>query len=57
MDRTTSFNSLLFNVQVHHSSLSGKPTCLAYDSVDKLLAIGCDNGDIVMYPILLKIYM
>ena len=27
-----------------------KPVSLAYDSASKLLAVGCENGKIVMYP-------
>lgn len=43
--------SIIFSQALCHS-FSGNHTCLAVDSVNKLIAIGYKNGQIVVYPLL-----
>ena len=37
--------------QTFHHGFPYQPTCLAYDPVQQLLAVGTQNGGVLLYPI------
>ena len=46
-----SLHSLLsLSLQTFHHGFPSQPTCLAYDPVQQLLAIGTENGVVLLYP-------
>ncbi len=47
-----SFDNMVFSysLQTFHHGFPSQPTCLEYDAVQQLLAIGTETGAILLYP-------